>query len=295
MAQLLQIKQRMKSVDSTLKITKAMKMIAAARLVKAKLRVEKTVPVAHKLESIVQRLRDSEHIKKSPLCEIRSEGKDLYVVLTTDRGFCGGFNLKLMHFAQDERKYSKTQTDLAPIGDKGLDFFEKDKDILILSDDVTTIWEEELYNQSRLLYEELKELFLKGEYKAIYIVYNKYESVLTQYPVKKQLLPIVFHEIEADKNKEFHTQIEYLFEPDEKTLVDTILPLYGNLTTFLTLVETKAGEYGARMTSMEGANINGEKLTRQLKIQFQRARQEAITNELIEIIGGVECLRREQT
>ena len=295
MAQLLQIKTRMKSVDSTLKITKAMKMIAAARLVKAKDRVIKTEPVARKLESIVQHLRDSEYIAKLPLSEIRTEGKDLYVVLTTDRGFCGGFNFKLLHFAEDKKLHSKDPVDIAPIGGKGLDYFEKAKGIFKLSDEVTTIWEEELFNQSRLLYQELEDLFLKGEYKAIYLIYNKFESVLTQHPIKKQLLPIVFHELEEDKNKELHSQIDYLFEPDEKSLVDTILPLYCNLNTFLGFVETKAGEYGARMTSMEGANINGEKLTRQLKIQFQRARQEAITRELTELIGGVECLRREQT
>lgn len=293
MAQLLQIKTRMKSVDSTLKITKAMKMIATARLAKTKDRVIKTGPIVRKLESIVQHLRGSAYIVKSPLSKIREKGKDLYVVLTTDRGFCGGFNFKLIHFAENEKLNSSDFIDIAPIGGKGLDYFEKAKAILKLSDEVITIREEDLLNQSGLLYQKLENLFLKGEYKTIYLVYNKFESILAQHPIKKQLLPIVFHQFKEEENKKPHIKIDFLFEPDEKSLVDALLPLYCNLNIFLGFVETKAGEYSARMTSMEGANINGKKLTRQLKIQFQRARQEAITRELTELIGGVECLRRE--
>ena len=294
MAQLLQIKTRMKSVDSTLKITKAMKMIATTRLVKAKDRTIKAESIARKLESIMQRLKDSKYIMKSPLSEIRTKGKELYIVLTTDRGFCGGFNFKLLHFAEDEKLNSMDFVDIAPIGGKGLDYFGKTKDILKLFDKAITIQEEELFSQSRLLYQELESLFLKGKYKSIYLVYNKFESALVQYPIKKQLFPIIFNQLKKDKNKELRSEIDYLFEPDEKSLTDIILPLYCNLNVFLGFVETKAGEYSARMTSMEGANINGKKLTRQLKIQFQRARQEAITCELTELIGGVECLRREQ-
>lgn len=292
MAQLLQIKNRKKSVESTLKITKAMKMIAAARLVKAKERVVKASPLLDEYENLLSHLKDSTILKEHKYSQKKTGSKVLYLLLSTDKGFCAGFNLKLFHYAQDLEKQGKNsgqEVIFSPIGEKAWDFFRKEKNVLKLSKQVRSIWEEELYNESRLIFSEIEALYESGEYASIHLVYNHFQSVLTQEPVEIQLLPLEPQVLEKEDEI-----IEFIFEPDEATLVNRILPTCAILRVLKGLVHTKAGEYGARMTAMDGANRNGEKLIRQLKIQFQRARQEAITTELAELIGGVECLRREQ-
>lgn len=289
MAQLLEIKSRIRSVDSTLKITKAMKMIATARLARARERFNKVKPVYERIENITQRISNIENINEHELFIKRDVKKVLFVVFSTNRGFCGGYNIRLFNYLE-EQKHSFKGKDIfvLPIGEKAMEYYDKHDNRVNLPIVDEIIWENDMFNQSRLLMYDLKKMFFNAEYDEIYIVYNSFKSILFQKPRIKKILPL---EKVEEKDQE---EIDYIFEPKREVILDYLLDTYLILTINTALIELETGEYGARMSAMDGANRNGEKLTKKLKIQFQRARQEAITREITEIIGGAETLRREK-
>lgn len=296
MAQLLGIKNRIKSVGSTLKIANAMKMIATAKLTKARERLNRVRPVYDRIETVTHRLMKINHARDIITYSKKGEGtKILYVVLSTNKGFCGGFNLKLFNHIEKERKnkFRDNPDDLyiLPIGQKAVEHYEKYPCLEELHACLNINWEHDLFNQSRNIVYELKTLFLSNKYSEIYLVYNKFRSVLFQVPITKLIFPI---EVRDETNVIGSYYSEYLFEPDEEEISERLLDTYMIMTINFALIELETGKYGARMIAMDGANINGGKLNRKLKIQYQRVRQEAITKELTEIIGGTETLRRDQ-
>lgn len=291
MAQLLEIKSRIRSVDSTLKITKAMKMIASARLARARDRFNKVKPVYKRLEVMTNRLMllMDDH-QKYPLFTNQENDEVLFVVLSTDKGFCGGYNLRLFSFIEEARlKFKGKRIHILPFGDKAKDYYDRYENVVRLKKELIMVWEKDLFNQSRVILKELMEPYLEGRYSKVYLVYNKFESILTQQPMMKLLLPLAPKLDSEGKTRE----VEYIFEPNKNEIIDTMLEAYLILSINMALIELETGEYGARMSAMDGANRNGEKLTKKLKIQYQRARQEAITRQITEIIGGAETLRRE--
>lgn len=289
MAQLLEIKSRIRSVDSTLKITKAMKMIATARLAKARDRFNKVKPVYKRIENIAQRMSNIEKINEHDLFIKRDVNKVLFVVLSTNRGFCGGYNIKLFNYLEDHKhKISSKEIYYLPVGVKAVEYYDKFDNVIDLPVINDLIWESEMFNQSRILMHDLKKMFSNQEFDEIYLVFNSFKSILLQQPKIKKLLPLEYFE----NNDQEET--DYIFEPNRDTIIDDLLNTYLILTINTALIELETGEYGARMSAMEGANRNGEKLTKKLKIQYQRARQEAITRQITEIIGGAETLRREK-
>ncbi|MDD2371698.1 MAG: ATP synthase F1 subunit gamma [Firmicutes bacterium] len=289
MAQLLQIKNRIKSVDSTLKITKAMKMIATARLAKARVRFNKVKPVYDRIENITRRLSNIDITKKNILFQKREINKVLYIIFSTNRGFCGGYNTKLFSFFEEQKIHSDSQeVFVLPIGEKAIEFYDKYENVIRLSIADEIIWEKDLFNQSRLIMYDIKKLFLNEDFDEIYLVYNSFRTILFQQPKVKKLLPL--ESVESKDNDD----IDYIYEPNREVVLDRLLESYLILSINMTLIELETGEYGARMSAMDGANRNGEKLTKKLKIQYQRARQEAITRQIIEIIGGSGTLRRER-
>ncbi len=289
MAQLLEIKSRIRSVDSTLKITKAMKMIATARLAKARDRFNKVKPVYERIENITQRMSNIEKNNEHVLFIKRDVKKVLFVVLSTNRGFCGGYNIKLFNYLE-EHKHSISNQEIyyLPVGEKAIEYYDKFNNIIDLPIINDLIWESEMFNQSRILMHDLKKMYLNQDFDEIHLVYNSFKSILLQQPRIKKLLPL-----EYIKNSE-QEETDYIFEPNRDIILDDLLNTYLILTINTALIELETGEYGARMSAMEGANRNGEKLTKKLKIQYQRARQEEITRQITEIIGGAETLRREK-
>ena len=289
MAQLLEIKSRIRSVDSTLKITKAMKMIATARLARARERFNKVKPVYERIENIAQRMSNIENINEHELFIKRDVKKVLFVVLSTNRGFCGGYNIKLFNYLEEQKhEFTGKEIYYLPVGQKAVEYYDKyDKiiDLPIIND---LIWESEMFNQSRILMHDLNKMYSNQDFDEIYLVYNTFKSILLQQPKIKKLLPL-----EHIQNND-QDDTDYIFEPNKDTIIDDLLNTYLILTINTALIELETGEYGARMSAMEGANRNGEKLTKKLKIQYQRARQEAITRQITEIIGGAETLRREK-
>ena len=289
MAQLLEIKSRIRSVDSTLKITKAMKMIATARLAKARERFNKVKPVYKRIENIAQRISNIEKINEHELFIKRDVKKVLFVVLSTNRGFCGGYNIKLFNYLEDHKQnISAEEIFYLPVGIKAVEYYDKFDNVIDLPVINDLIWESEMFNQSRILMHDLKKMYLNKEFDEIYLVFNSFKSILLQQPKIKKLFPLEYF-INNERD-----ETDYIFEPNREIIIDDLLNTYLILTINTALVELETGEYGARMSAMEGANRNGEKLTKKLKIQYQRARQEAITRQITEIIGGAETLRREK-
>lgn len=289
MAQLLEIKSRIRSVDSTLKITKAMKMIATARLAKARDRFNKVKPVYKRIENIAQRMSNIEKLNEHELFIKKDVNKVLFVVLSTNRGFCGGYNIKLFNYLEDHKhRISDKEIYYLPVGVKAVEYYDKYDNVIDLPVINDLIWESEMFNQSRILMHDLKNMFSNQQFDEIYLVYNSFKSILLQQPKIKRLLPL-----EYIKNND-QEETDYIFEPNREIIIDDLLNTYLILTINTALIELETGEYGARMSAMEGANRNGEKLTKKLKIQYQRARQEAITRQITEIIGGAETLRREK-
>jgi F-type H+-transporting ATPase subunit gamma len=289
MAQLLEIKNRIRSVDSTLKITKAMKMIATARLARARERFNKVKPVYERIENIAQRMSNIENINEHELFVKRDVKKVLFVVLSTNRGFCGGYNIKLFNYLE-EHKHSITGKEIyyLPVGVKAVEYYDKYDNVIDLAVINDLIWESEMFNQSRILLHDLKKMYSNQDFDEIYLVYNSFKSILLQQPKIKKLLPLEY------TNNNEKEENDYIFEPNKEIIIDDLLNTYLILSINTALIELETGEYGARMSAMEGANRNGEKLTKKLKIQYQRARQEAITRQITEIIGGAETLRREK-
>lgn len=289
MAQLLEIKSRIRSVDSTLKITKAMKMIATARLARARERFNKVKPVYERIENIAQRMSNIENINEHELFINRDVNKVLFVVLSTNRGFCGGYNIKLFNYLEEQKhKFAGKEIYYLPVGQKAVEYYDKYDKIIELPIINDLIWESEMFNQSRILMHDLNNMYSNQDFDEIYLVYNTFKSILLQQPKIKKLLPL-----EHIQNND-QDDTDYIFEPNKDIILDDLLNTYLILTINTALIELETGEYGARMSAMEGANRNGEKLTKKLKIQYQRARQEAITRQITEIIGGAETLRREK-
>jgi F-type H+-transporting ATPase subunit gamma len=289
MAQLLEIKSRIRSVDSTLKITKAMKMIATARLARARERFNKVKPVYKRIENIAQRMSNIENINEHELFIKRDVEKVLFVILSTNRGFCGGYNIKLFNHLEDHKhRITGKEIYYLPVGMKAVEYYDKYENVIDLPIINDLIWESEMFNQSRILLHDLKKMYLNQDFDEIYLVYNSFKSILLQQPKIKRLLPLEY----IDNNNQEET--DYIFEPNKEIIIEDLLNTYLILTINTALIELETGEYGARMSAMEGANRNGEKLTKKLKIQYQRARQEAITRQITEIIGGAETLRREK-
>lgn len=289
MAQLLKIKTRIRSVDSTLKITKAMKMIATARLARARDRFNKVKPVYERIENIAQRMSNIENINEHELFSTRDVKKVLFVILSTNRGFCGGYNIKLFNYLEELKpRFTGKEIYYLPVGEKAVEYYDKFDNIVNLDIINDLIWGSEMFNQSRILMHDLSRLYSNQDFDEVYLVYNSFKSILLQQPRIKKLLPL-----EHIQNND-QEDIDYIFEPNRDIILDDLLNTYLILTINTALIELETGEYGARMSAMEGANRNGEKLTKKLKIQFQRARQEAITRQITEIIGGTVTLRREK-
>ncbi|MBK8170494.1 MAG: ATP synthase F1 subunit gamma [Sandaracinaceae bacterium] len=289
MASLKAIRLRIASVKNTQKITRAMKMVAAARLRRAQQAITDLRPYAIKtmdvLSSVAARASGDE--ETHPLLENRKPNKVMLVVLTSDRGLAGAFNaninkaaFKFMKQLQSEGK----EVSIAVIGRKGRDYFRRrDADIRHTFNGVfENLNVQKAGEISRVLADEYERLDLD----AIYLVYNEFKSAITQKVTMEQVLPIVPKEMPADT-----TAVDFIYEPSKKALLDRLLPMYVEVEVFRALLESVASEHGARMTAMDNATRNASELVGSLTLVYNRARQAAITKELMEIIGGAEALK----
>ena len=303
MANLKTIRKRITSVKATQKITKAMKMVAGARLNRAQQRITALRPYALKTHEIlagvatamIARHTDLEYSEKdkdeglNPLLERRPERNVLLIVLSGDRGLAGGFNANASKAALNawrEKKEAGAEVQVATIGKKGRDFLARRK--VTITRDFPKLYDGLDLGKAKLVADWATEKFVRAEVDSIYIVYNEFKSAMTQQVVTEPLLPLP----EPPARKEGALEpTEYAFEPNERAVLERLMPMYIEISIYRALLESQASEYGARMTAMDAATRNAKDMIARLTLVYNRARQAAITKELMEIIGGAEALK----
>ena len=291
MASLRDIRKRIKSVKNTQKITKAMKMVSAAKLKRAADRVAAARPFADKLNQTVAALaRRGETLGEAPhpLLQGRPGGGKIEVLaLTSDRGLCGAFNSNVVRrtgrFRFDERDRYQ-QITVRTIGRKGLEAFKRDK--TPLSKHHEGVLDKLAYAKARDIAIELSERFVAGEIDGVFLVYNEFKSAISQSVKIEQLLPVKPVDVEGGA-----TLVDYEYEPARPELLAHLLPRQIATQIYRALLESAASEHGARMTAMDNASKNAKEMVDTLTLFYNRARQAAITKELMEIIGGAEALK----
>ena len=286
------LKKRIKSVKSTQKITKAMKMVAAAKLRKAQESAEKGRPYSQKLQNIILNLTKSINDPESAPKLLVGTGKDktyLCVVLTADRGLCGGFNSNICKLAKGEfKKILNEGKDLKiiTVGSKGLDQIKREFGKYIINKFSFKNIKKITFTEADIIGNEIIKLFNKGEFDKCIIFFNNFKNVITQIPQAQQIIPV---ENKATEKK-VENPISYEFEPEEDEILEDLLPKNISIQVFKAFLENAASEQGSRMTAMDNATRNAGDLVDKLTINYNRSRQASITKELIEIISGAESL-----
>ncbi len=292
MATLRDIKRRIVGVKNTQQITKAMKMVAAARLRRAQDNIINARPYSKKILQVLSHLLEMDAGTSNPLFIQREVKNVALVVVTSDRGLCGGFNMnaikKVEELAAGELNdfYRNKRLSLYCVGKKGADYFSK-KDFKIAG----------LYPQifSGLKFEfavglvnELKQKYLSGEYDKVIVVYNEFKSVIQQRITDEQFLPVKPFEKESGSKENL---TEFIYEPGKAEIIETLIPRHLNAQMWKVLLESYAAELGARMTAMDMATENAKELINSLRITFNKERQAAITTEILEIVSGANALK----
>ena len=284
MATLRDIRRRIKGVQNTEQITKAMKMVAAAKLRRAQENVISARPYARKISGLVNHLLTDELSGTNELLLNRQTKKVLVVVLTSDRGLCGAFNTNILKEAvrliEEELIPQQLEYSLFCIGKKGFDFFRK-RDYSITGNAIG-VFGHLKFTDALSISSEMISGYLKGDFDKIVVVYNEFKSVVRQEIVREQYLPISFNEGEKTKR----STVDYIFEPGQKEIIDSLLPKHLQSQMWRILLESNASEFGARMTAMDNASTNAKDLIRSLKITYNKARQAAITKEILEVVSG---------
>jgi len=286
------LKKRIKSVKSTQKITKAMKMVAAAKLRKAQESAEKGRPYSQKMQNIILNLTNSINDPQNAPKLLVGNGNDktyLCLVLTADRGLCGGFNSNICKLAKtnfkkilDEGKDLKIIT----VGSKGLDQIKREYGKYVIKKFSFKDKKQITFAEAEIIGNEIINLFNNNEFDKCILFYNNFKNVITQIPQAQQIIPAEKKLITEEKKE----TISYEFEPDEDEILEDLLPKNISTQVFKAFLENAASEQGSRMTAMDNATRNAGDLVDKLTINYNRSRQASITKELIEIISGAESL-----
>ena len=290
MANLKEVKNRIKSVTSTQQITKAMKMVAAAKLRRAQDAIMQMRPYSQKLTSIINNVSGSVDVSEisTPYAVTREVRKVLIVVASSDRGLCGGFNTNSFKHAKAliAKKYTGMDVTVMPIGKKALEHFQKRG--YKMASNYSKLFEKLSFEGAREAAEFVMESFVEAKYDHVEIVYNEFKNVATQVVHNEQFLPIKQEDTGGEKGSE----TDYIFEPSREHIFTQIIPNSLKIQFYRTLLESNASEHGARMTAMDKATENADDLLKELKLTYNRTRQAAITKEILEIVGGAEALAK---
>ena len=282
MANIRDIKNRIESVRSTRQITKAMKMVAASKLRKAQENIVKARPYADSINEMLQTLKLKNRETEHPLlAEGHPEGKRALVVVTADRGLSGAFNFTINRATADYLE-QHPKTDVICLGRKGAEFIKKHHGTPIKS--FVGLFNEMDFTISKDVASYLLELFLNEGYVRIDVIYNEFKSAIQQDVRAKQLLPII------PVKSEHISTLEFIYEPDAETIIEELGTKYINVEIWRIMLESSASEQGARMTAMDSATDNAEELIGTLTLHYNRARQAAITTEIIEISSGADAI-----
>jgi F-type H+-transporting ATPase subunit gamma len=275
-----EIKRQIKSTQSTKQITKAMEMVAAAKLRKSQEAAEASRPYADKIKEVIGSIAAGTKNVKHPMLEKREIKKTGYLVITSDRGLCGGYNANVLRKVMQsirERHKSASEYSIFVIGRKGRDFFLKRN--MPIVDEVTGLSDAPKFSDIKSVARLAVQNFENGAYDELYLVYNQFRNALTQIPTEKKLLPL-------DDVPTGEVMTSYEYEPSPEGVLEILLPKYTETLIYSAVLEGKASEFGAKMTAMGNATKNASKMIANYTLQYNRARQAAITQEITEIVAG---------
>ena len=289
MASLKDIKKRIGSVKNTQQITRAMKMVAAAKLRRAQEAAVAARPYAEKLQTVLSNLAQREEGDAHALLSQRGTGRALIVLMTADRGLCGGFNSNVSKEAERmirNNELGYDDIDLMIIGRKGRDFLKNrvGDHIVKVHENITS---DMTYKTAQLIGEEVVAEYSDEKYDAVYVIYNAFKSAIEQIVTVEQVLPIQPQQVDEVSED----SVDYIYEPNRGEVLSQILPKMVEVQIFRALLESNASEQGSRMSSMDSASRNAADMINKLTTQYNRARQAAITKELMEIISGAESIK----
>lgn len=285
MANLKEIRNRIASVSSTMQITSAMKMVSAAKLKKAQDAITAMRPYANKLTELIQSLSGSlDGDGQNPYTQQRVEENILIISVTSNRGLCGAFNTNIIKetLRLAKEKYAGKNVEVMGIGKKGSDILSKS---LTLKSRHDAIYDDLSFGNTAEIALQAMDAFAQGQYDKVILIYNRFKNAATQLVTSEQFLPIV-----AEQNTAQQVSGDYIYEPSQAEIVNELLPKSLKMQLFKAVRDSFASEHGARMTAMHKATDNATELRDQLKLTYNKARQAAITNEILEIVGGAEAL-----
>jgi F-type H+-transporting ATPase subunit gamma len=289
-ASLKDIKRKVGAVQKTKQITRAMNMVAASKFKYSQIRMENFRPYAGKFMDVLNSLALRVDTSSHPLLAVRDPKKIRVICMTSDRGLCGGFNTNLIkateRFLKDKKNDGK-EVSLINVGRKGRDYFRKKADVIGQWVDTLSKFDMTL---AVSISNEVVTPFIKEEYDELYLIYNQFVNVSVQRPTVIRLFPLP--SIGQDVEVEPENRLDYSYEPSEEILLQKLLTMYVHVLIFRALLETSAGENGARMAAMDNATSNCEDLIKSLTLKMNKARQAAITAELMDIVGGTEALSK---
>jgi len=285
-ATLRDIRRRIRAVQSTQKITRAMKLVAAAKLRRAQERILEARPYAHKMSDLLGNLALRTAPERHPLLARREGGRRQIVIITADKGLCGAFNTNVIRRSLEFiRQSEEASLTLVVVGRKARDHYRRRS--WTVKSEMLGFFDRLAYSHAAELSTRLIQDYLTEEADEIHLIYNEFRSVSVQRVVREQLLPITPAAVPADA-----AVVDYLYEPSADAILAALLPRHVTIQAYRALMESLAAEYGARMTAMEAATKNASEMIDLLTIQYNKARQERITKELLDIVGGAEALRQ---
>lgn len=295
MANLKEVRNRIASVSSTQQITKAMKMVSAAKLRRAQDAIIQMRPYANKLQEILQNVSGSVDASEGGQYATTREVKNvLLVVVTSNRGLCGAFNMNVIKRASylAKHEYKNCKVSVLCVGKKANDFFKKTEYSIVGTDlpkRLHELYDSLTFDNVAPVAEMVMKAFADAQFDKVEIIYNKFKNAAVQEVVTEQFLPVA--PPEASKNTQKQSNIDYIFEPNKESIVRDLIPKSLKVQFYKTLLDSHASEHGARMTAMHKATDNAGALIKELKLSYNKARQAAITNEILEIVGGAEALK----
>lgn len=297
MATLREIRRRISGVKSIQKITKAMKMVAAARLRRAQEGIISARPYTREIRKLIAHLVTEVDPSFHPLLQPREVKKSLLVIVSSDRGLCGAFNTNAIKAAVNhirerypDRSNNEQQIRIVAIGKKGYEFFGK-RDYELFAKHVG-IFHSLDFSKARGIMTDLVTGYLNHEFDRVEVVYNEFKNVLQQRIVIEQLLPIPPEALKTDVAGTMHAIVDYIYEPSSKEIIEALIPRYLNFQMWRILLESNAAALGAQMSAMDNATENAKELITDLTLSYNKARQASITKELLEIVGGAEALKK---
>lgn len=271
-------------MQSMKQITKAMELVAASKLKRAQDAALAARPYAEKMKEVISSIAAGTDNPSHPMLQSREIRRTGYLVITSDRGLAGGYNANVLRLAMAEiRRHQEAGEEfvIMVIGRKGRDFMKRRK--IPIAHEITGLPDSPAYADIRPIAKAAVEGFTNGEYDELYLVYNEFRNAITQVPVKKRLLPLTEENLSGDRTR-------YEYEPSAEEVLNALLPRYAETLVYSAVLDSKASEHGARMTAMGNASKNASSMIDKLTLEYNRARQAAITQEIAEIVGGANAL-----